>query len=477
MTASWFRGLRLCAVVAALAGGLAAARAQGLPNVVEKALQQADIPLGSVGVYVVEPGAKQAAVAHNADRAMNPASVMKLVTTYAALELLGPAYSFKTEVYGNLTKGEVIAGDLALKGYGDPKLTLQDFWLLLRALRARGVREIKGDLIIDNSYFAPAEADPNGFDNRGYRAYNTNPEATMTSFKSVALHFVPQPERSALRVYADPPLPEVRLTNEVKLKDGPCPSDWREAIEREVQSSPERAHVRLTGAFFADCGEKSMELNLLSNTHYIGSLFRLLWRQLGGVFAGRAREGSAPTADPALLVWESPPLSELVRDVNKWSNNLMARQLLLALAAQSATPGTTAGGAAAIRQWLAQKGLAFGELVIENGSGLSRVERISAEHLGQLLARAYTSAVMPEYVASLPLVGVDGTMKKRLKNNGVTGYAHIKTGTLDGVKAIAGYVLAASGKRFALVFLVNHPRAAAAEAAMDMLLSWTHEEN
>jgi D-alanyl-D-alanine carboxypeptidase/D-alanyl-D-alanine-endopeptidase (penicillin-binding protein 4) len=165
----------------------------------------------------------------------------------------------------------------------------------------------------------------------------------------------------------------------------------------------------------------------------------------------------------------------VVRDINKFSNNVMARQLFLTLGMESGKrPAAAEDADAAIRAWLDNRGIAIPELVLENGSGLSRRERISAEGLGHALQAAWKSAVMPELIASLPVTATDGTMKRRLKQNGVAGQAHIKTGSLEGVRAIAGYVLDRNGRRWTVVFFVNHASAAGAQAAQDALLEWVY---
>lgn len=458
-------------------GIVASTRADPLPPAVVKALQQAEIPQSATSVYVREIGSLKPEIAHRADQAMNPASVMKLVTTYAALDLLGPAYTWKTDVYATGLSGDAVSGNLYLQGHGDPALTLEDFWLLLRALRQRGVRLIKGDLVLDQSYFDLPKADPDGFDNKGYRAYNTNPEATLISFKAVSARLIPSTDGSSLKVVLDPDLPLIKLHSHVSVKLGSCPNDWRNAIDTDVQNSLNSASIVLRGSFAADCGEKAMQFNLLSNSEFIAGVFRQLWTEVGGTWLGSIIQGAAPEGERPLLTWESQPLAEAIRDTNKWSNNVMARNILLTLGADAfGAPGTTAKGELAIKAWLMQKDLKFPELVIENGAGLSRLERISAKSLGDLLVAAGNSAVMPEFVSSLPIAGTDGTMKKRLKNNGITGRAHIKTGTLDGVKTIAGYVLSRSGKRRAVVFLVNHTNAGDADVAQDALLQWAYQK-
>ena len=452
-------------------------QAEPLPPTVVKALQQADIPQSAVGVYVREVDSPKADIAHRADEAMNPASVMKLLTTYAALDMLGPAYTWKTDMFATDVKGDAVSGNLYLQGHGDPALTLENFWLMLRALKQRGVRVIKGDLVLDQRYFDVPKTDPNGFDNKGYRAYNTSPEATLISFKAVSARFIPSADGNRLKIVLDPDLPQIKLRSQVTVKAGPCPNDWREGISKDVQNGPRSATIVLRGSFAMDCGEKSLQFNLLANGEFIAGLFRELWTEMGGTWQGVIKEGNVPEGERPLLSWESRPLSETVRDVNKWSNNLMARTILLTLGAERfGAPGTTAKGERAIKAWLSQKNLEMPELVIENGAGLSRHERISAKNLGDLLIDAFNSPIMPELMASLPIAGTDGTMKKRLKNSDMTGYAHMKTGTLDGVKTIAGYVLSKSGKRFAVVFLVNHANAGDADVAQDALLQWVQQK-
>jgi serine-type D-Ala-D-Ala carboxypeptidase/endopeptidase (penicillin-binding protein 4) len=451
--------------------------AEPLPPTVVNALQRAEIPQTAVGVYVRNVDSTKADIAHRAEEAMNPASVMKLLTTYAALDMLGPAYTWKTDVFATGIKGDAVSGNLYLQGHGDPALTLENFWLMLRALKQRGIRIIKGDLVLDQRYFDVPKTDPNGFDNKGYRAYNTSPEATLISFKAVSARFIPSADGNGLKVVLDPDLPQIKLQSQVNVKAGPCPNDWRDGISRDVQNGPRTATIVLRGSFAIDCGEKSLQFNLLANGEFIAGLFRQMWTEMGGSWLGSIKEGSFPEGERPLLSWESKPLSEIVRDVNKWSNNLMARTILLTLGAERfGAPGSTAKGERAIKAWLSQKDLEIPELVIENGAGLSRQERISAKSLGDLLIDAFNSPSMPELMASLPITGIDGTMKKRLKNSDMTGRAHIKTGTLDGVKTVAGYVLSKTGKRFAVVFLVNHANAGEADVAQDALLQWVYQK-
>lgn len=449
-----------------------------LPAPVARALAQAGIPESAVGVYVHEIGAPQPVLAVGAERPLNPASSMKLLTTYAALDLLGPAYAWTTDMYtdGTLAQG-VLSGNLYLKGSGDPKFTLEQFWLLLRNLRARGVRDIRGDLVLDRQFFADTNHDPAGFDDQPMRPYNTGPSALLVNFKAVTLQFIPDSTTRTVRITAEPPLPQVQIINNLKPIDGAC-GDWVGRLRLDAQGNGDSARLVFNGSYALDCGERSRNYSVLGHRQYVGALFTQLWRELGGAFSGPVRDGTTPSSARLLISATSPALAEIVRDINKYSNNVMARQLFLTLgAADGMAPATPEKTNIIINQWLISKGLSVPELVLENGSGLSRNERINARNLGAVLLSTWASPVMPELMASLPVAAVDGTLKKRLKNAAIAGQAHVKTGSLSGVRSIAGYVLDAQGNRAVVVFMVNHANAFNAQAAQDALLAWVYSRD
>ena len=445
-----------------------------LPGTVARALAAAGIPGSAVAVLVQAADASSPRISVNADRALDPASVMKLVTTYAALDLLGPAYTWKTEAWieGRLHHG-VLDGDLYLKGGGDPILTYQRFWLLLARLRAMGLTRIDGDLVQDRSLFDVGRAAP--IDDQPLRPYNVVPDPLLLDFEALRLELVPDPARDALAVLPEPLPDGLEIDNQIQLAAGTC-GDWQAGLRPELAEIGGQERLSLSGSYPRSCGEQTWRLAGLPHAQYVDGVFRDLWRQLGGSIGGGSREGEVP-ADARLMVsLASPPLAVVIRDINKYSNNVMARQLFLTLgAAAGHRPADEADAAAAVRAWLMSKRLDFPELVLDNGSGLSRRARISAQSLARLLASAWRSPLMPEFVSSLPLAAEDGTMEKRLRFDAVAGQAHVKTGTLDGVKAIAGYVRDRAGKWQIVVFLVNHPEAARARAAQDALLQWVYE--
>jgi len=447
------------------------AHAAKLPPPVVEALQLAHIPLDSIGMEVHEVNARTPLISVNAKQSMNPASTMKLLTTYAGLELLGPAYSWKTEAYidGKLEQ-DVLHGDLILKGYGDPKLTLEKLWLWLHELRSRGLREIRGDLVLDRSEFQLAPHDPAEFDNEPMRPYNTEPDALLINFNSVRLRFIPEGEK--IKIISMPELAGIRLDNRVTVatKQGNC-SNWDDAISLQLQGDS----LLVQGAFPVQCGERERHVSLLPPPDYMYALFRVLWQEMGGMLHGTLREGTVPGSAILFDTHHSAPLAELIRDINKFSNNVMARQLFLSLGRNAGIPANFTHSERAVRNWLTQKKLHFPELILENGAGLSRRERISPRSLSLLLQNAQRSPVSAEFEASLPIVGVDGTFKKRLTDSEAANHAHLKTGSLEGVRAIAGYVQSHSGKQWVLVFLINHPNAAAGQQAQNALIEWIQQ--
>lgn len=458
--------------------------ADQLPPPVKQKLTQAGIPESAVGIYVHTIGAPQPEIAFNADAAMNPASVMKLVTTYAGLEILGPAYSWQTVLYahGKITDG-VLHGDLVIKGYGDPKLDLENFWLLIHRLRQTGLHEISGNLILDRTHYDIPDDDPGAFDGQPYRTYNIIPEALLINYRSTALHFMPDPVKNAVRVVTDPVSDSLTVLNNLNLSNKSCGADWHNAMDIDIQANRDDGSsilVVLNGSFSSQCGKRTYLLGLHDSATYTRDLFKQLWSQQGGVFRGDVVISEAPSGLISIKTYHSPPLAEIIRGINKFSNNIAARQLYLTLGTAGSTnrsrsPATLNKSEHALKQWLASKQMFFPELVVENGSGLSRKERISARNMGRLLLAAFDSPVMPEFISSMPIAAVDGTMRNRMADSSVKGLAHMKTGTLNNVRALAGYMLDKSGQRVIVVIFVNHAKAISSRAAMDALLQWTYD--
>jgi D-alanyl-D-alanine carboxypeptidase/D-alanyl-D-alanine-endopeptidase (penicillin-binding protein 4) len=301
------------------------------------------------------------------------------------------------------------------------------------------------------------------------------PDALLVNFKSLRFTFLP--DDGKVRLFVEPALPGLEVLNSLRLADGPCAEGraFRDLIGATFESKP-KPRASFTGVYPQQCGEKDFNVALHAPEDYVAGMIRQLWTEMGGRWKGNVREGVVPTGARLLYTHESEPLGETVRDINKFSNNVMARQLFLTLAAELVgTPALAENATRAIQQWLTLKNIRAPELVLENGSGLSRNERLSAGNMAALLLAAWKSPVMPEFVSSLPVVAADGTMKKRMRGERVAGSAHIKTGLLNEARAIGGYVLDRNGKRHVVVMIINHPRAPDADAAMDALLAWVYE--
>ena len=454
------------AAVAPKPAAATATETRGLPRSVEAALARGGLPRDAMVAWVQDVDAARPRLAWQADKAVNPASLMKLVTTFAGLELLGPAYSWSTQVWlhGTVADG-VLAGNLVIKGSGDPKLVLERMWLLMRRVQQLGVREIRGDIVLDRSAFVAGDINPADFDGEPLRPYNAGADALLLNYRAVLLTFTPEPGRGVATLAADPPLAGVRIDATVPLVSGPC-DDWRGTLKAELDD-PSRMHFG--GAFPVACGEKVWPLAYADPKSYNARALAGLWAELGGKLTGVVRDGPAPALTPSFDL-RSPMLAEVIRDINKLSNNVMAQQLFLTLGATQRNAGTPEAAREVLRQWLRSRvGSAAGVAVISNGSGLSRDSRLSAALLGRLLQAAWASPVMPELMSSLPVAGIDGTLRRA---KGTPGRAHLKTGSLRDVVGVAGYVLADSGRRYVVVAIVNHANANAARPALEAIAEW-----
>ncbi|MEE4186604.1 MAG: D-alanyl-D-alanine carboxypeptidase/D-alanyl-D-alanine-endopeptidase [Gammaproteobacteria bacterium] len=457
-----------------------------LPERLRQILTAHDAPADGVGVYVHAVGAPAPLVSVNAAAPFNPASTIKLLTTWVGLEELGPAWRWPTEVYirGDLQRG-VLDGDLIIKGYGDPYLTTERLWLLLRELRLRGLRTIQGDLVIDNGYFADEYGDPADFDGDGLRAYNVFPDAFLVNFQALRLFFEPDPARNGVRVFADPMPANLSVENRLQLRSGRC-GGFRNGVALNLEGGAARDRLIVSGRYGGNCELYSMTRSVLTGPTFAYGVFRSLWEELGGELQGNLRVApgliGADSADtqPALFARvESPALAEVIASINKYSNNVMSRHLFLTLAAETfEPPATLAKARRAAVLALQRRGLDFPELRLDNGAGLSRNTRIAAQSLGGLLLTASESPWMPEFVSSLSLAGLDGTLRKRFRGDATTGRMHLKTGRLQDVFATAGYVHARSGRDYVVVILQNYPDAdrGPGEEAQAALLRWVYEQ-
>jgi D-alanyl-D-alanine carboxypeptidase/D-alanyl-D-alanine-endopeptidase (penicillin-binding protein 4) len=444
-----------------------------VPAPVTQAIAAQRLPPSAVSFAVVDPDSGRLLLSQNPDRPRSPASTIKVVTTSAALDLLGPAYTWHTRasIRGTLHAG-VLEGDLILQGGGDPYMTLERWWSFARALRAKGLETIRGDIVIDDTAFSLPAEDPGEFDGRPNRPYNVQPDALMVNFQSIEFRVIPDLDAQRVDVVASPAPLNLQIDNQMRLAAGRCAG---RAARVDFQVASARwDRVIFSGALSAHCAERSITRVLLQPATYAFGTFTELWRELGGKLLGKLRVEAAPTDAQPLLSFDSLTLGEIVRLTNKYSSNLMARHLLLTLGEERyGGPATLEKGALAIAEWSRERGLDTLSMRIDNGSGLSRTTQISAQQMAQILSVAYRSPYAPEFLASLPLAGIDGTLRSRMKMS-PGGAVRLKTGHLDGVSGVAGYVTAGSGKTYVLVSLINHSRAdiGAGDAVQAALVSW-----
>ncbi|HEX5125879.1 MAG TPA: D-alanyl-D-alanine carboxypeptidase/D-alanyl-D-alanine-endopeptidase [Rhodocyclaceae bacterium] len=446
-----------------------------LPDPVARALKQIRIPEANVTLWVAPAQGGAPRMQHNATQPFNPASVMKTLTTFAALDSFGPAFTWKTDAYikGDLRDG-VLTGDLILHGSGDPSLTWDRFDQLIRDIRSRGVREIHGDVLIDNSIFEALPATTTDFDDQPLRAYNAMPDALLVNFKALSFRLAPVGATQLVRVDAMTPFAPLTIDNRLHATGGAC-IDWHSGITERFDNNEQGLLLTLNGTLPTSCGEHLLNVTVQDGLRQAAGVFRALWQELGGKWDGVAREAKVPTDAQLLASWQSPPLADVIRDINKFSNNVMARQLYLTLGnIDPLQPANSAQSEKFLRSWLRTKQLDLPGLVLENGSGLSRTERITAKGLGSILQLAWQSPRMPEFVSSLPIAGIDGTARRRFENQPVANHAYFKTGTLNEVMALAGYVLDVQGHWQAVVMIVNDPRAEQAEQAFIKLADWVY---
>ncbi len=443
--------------------------AKPLPPEIEAALARAKLPRDAVTLAVADAeGRLPPRLWHRADTPVNPASIAKLATTFAALELLGPAWTWTTPVYfDGPVQGGTLQGNLYIKGQGDPRLVMERLWLLLRRVQGLGVRRITGDIVLDRSAFELATQDPAAFDGEPHRPYNAAPDALLVNFRAMVLQFTPQGNAALLQI--EPPMAGLQAPASVPLQPGEC-NDWRGALRADFRDP---ARLRFDGAFPASCGPRSWPIAAADPASQAGRAIAGMWQEMGGQLAGTVREGRVPATLKPATESVSPTLAEVVRDVNKFSNNVMAQQLFLTLSLQQRGVGTLAGSRAVLQQWWRER-LRSEPPVFDNGSGLSRDERATAAQLTRLLQHAWTSSLMPEFVASLPVAGLDGTAKRTAAR--MTGVAHLKTGSLRDVTGVAGYVHTPGGRRYAVVAIANHANAGAMRGVIDALVEWASRE-
>ena len=429
-----------------------------LPSSIAQTLHRHGIPVNDVSIEIRDIESNRSVLSLNSDVSRNPASVIKLITTLSALELLGPQHQWTTEYYADgRIEGDTLAGNLVLKGGGDPFLTVDKLWTHVMSLRGLGIRDITGNLIIDNTLYDITEHDSSAFDDAPNRLYNVGPDAALVNFSATRLVIHPLPRRISVR--SEPPLEGLKVINRLKAKSGNCSGKtrgWGYRINKKTQP----LQIQFEGSYIANCGVFSVSRSLLPNNEYAYRLFKELWTLSGGELKGSFRVGRLPENADLLSSHPSVPLSDAIKSINKFSNNVMARMLFLNMDIDAENERATLSGARhRVMNWLLENHIEIPGFYIDNGSGLSRATRITAKGIADVLALAWRSLYRPEFLSSLPLAATDGTMRRRLHNSPLAGRARIKTGSVRGVRSLAGYVIAGNGKSYSVTVLIHSDRA------------------
>lgn len=507
-------------LLAALLFAGATVHAADLPEPVARLMQAARIPEASAGIVVLR--GDTVLLAHNPQQVMQPASTMKLFTAMTALEQLGPVFRGRTELRSSADVEQgVLRGDLIVRGGADADFNEDVLTHMLQALRNQGISTISGDVVLDRQLFQPARTDIGQppFDEYPWAYYNVVPDALLVNTNLLKLEL--RAVGGQLSILTMPDMENVAVRSDLRMTDATC-AQWEQGWRTpDFIRSGDRIDVVLHGSFPRDC-VKTVNINVLDTHDYLARLVRATWRKLGGTLTGVVREATAPAplvastapananvdsdaaapvAPPApvpataaapatrlLAEHMSRALPEVLRDVNKNSDNTLARTIFLSLGSLEADPAlgsrplppdgvsttTSARADAAIRTWLQQHNIDSTGLVLDNGSGLSRLERATPAQLAGVLQAGLKSNWMPEFLSSLPIAATDGTMRRRLKDSPAATRARIKTGSLNGVIAIAGYVQDANNQPVVVVALLNDPRVAggAGRAVLDALIDW-----
>ena len=469
-----------------------------MPQAVAMSLERNQIPKDAVSISVIEiettrPGKNTSKniLDWRTTEAMNPASTMKLLTTLASLDILGPQYRWRTNIYtdGVIRQG-VLKGNLYLQGTGDPKLIPEELAKLMKSLQALSIQKIDGNLFFDRSAYAPSVMEHNTIDGEALRAYNVPPDPLLYAFRTLSFQLGKSRSADFIDIVYTPALSKLKIDNQMQLVDRPC-DNWKSNVSfnldpEGVAKTDQLLVAQFSGAFPSDCKGVNYNVVALDANTFLTQGFAAAWELSGGTWARTpvGKNGNVPLAARLLLQFEGINLSDDVLDINKYSNNVMARQLLLTLALEKmGKPATTANGELVIQSWLKQNSLDFPGLVIENGSGLSRNEAITAGQMNQLLLTARNLSVGDIFYNSLPIAGTDGTMRNRLMTQ-LRKFLHlkkkpearIKTGSLADVRTISGYVMSKSGKLYAVTSFINHPNAWKGLEAHDQLLAWLLED-
>ena len=423
----------------------------------ELEMEISDIPLNpnSYSIHIQSIHAQTPLVSWQTHRQRTPASVIKLLTTYAGLLKLGFDYRWETKFYhtGQIKNG-ILYGDIYVKASGNPVLETNNVYEIASHIKSAGIRKIKGNIIIDRSIFKVARKNNSGFDENVYSPYNAMPDAIMFNKRQSTICITPRSKRA--KVTKDVPDQSYKVVNKLRMANGSCRGSRSWPKVKIKTNNAGRSTLFLTGKLSKRCGARKV-CKVVSMPHraFYYALKNILKNE-GVAFTGTLKLKKVPKKAKYLFSHYSDSLESVISTIAKKSDNLMARQLMLTLGAtQFSPPSTLYKSRKAVENILNKYHiLEQGKIYIDNGSGLSRRAKLTAKSLANLLDHGYKNYGQ-RWMNTLSIAGIDGTIRRRFQNSTVYGKAWMKTGTIKKVKNIAGYVQGASGETYVVVVLVN----------------------
>jgi D-alanyl-D-alanine carboxypeptidase/D-alanyl-D-alanine-endopeptidase (penicillin-binding protein 4) len=456
--------LHLCLFAVSLlipifAGPLAFAQGpEALAAHLKKAVQDSGLPAADLGIWVGAPGAQglQKIFSHNGDRPFVPASLSKLITAAAVLHTLHPDFKFKTQLLSlSAIKDKSLQGSLYLKGGGDPSFVNETMWVLVDEFLRSGITTIDGDIVVDDSRFDRVRFSEERETTRVDRAYDAPVGAMSMNWNSVNVFVRPGAKAGEpCQVFLEPSSSYLRLKNQTTTKSG---SGNSLEVERKIDSSFDGDTIQVNGTLGLGHEEVVVYKNISQPDLWAGQNLVEFLRQRGVVFKGHVIKGAAPAAAHVLASVDSKPVSSIISDMAKFSNNYVAEMLVKNLAAENGTqPASMSDGLAIVNKFLESTGLKKGEYSFTNASGFTRENKFKPEQMGRFLDQMRSDfAIFPEYLTALPIAGVDGTLKKRMKNTAAERWVRAKTGLLNGVVGLAGFAGQSNGPITTFVFIYN----------------------
>lgn len=432
--------------------------AEANPAVWQQILQQPALPAQHTSVQVMSMKTGETLLSQNAETALMPASNMKVITSAAALSLLKPEYRFKTHLFTDgPQQGNTLKGNLYIKGYGDPTLSDERLLELIQELRFQGIEQIEGDLIVDDSFFDQEHTGRGWKDTYGAAAYSARISALSLNLNVVEVRVRPTQAGQAAAIVLKPDNTFFDVINETRTGSGKT----RLKILRQVVDG--RNRIVISGQVDIRGRTEIETLNLDSPALYVGNVSQVMLRKEGLALGGRLRLGAVPHGARILAVTYSPVLSEVVSQLNKDSVNLIGENLLKFMGANfEGAPGTAAKGEKVIKERFltSQVGLPPNDqIVIADGSGLSPLNRLNTATLSKVLAHMFQQFdVSVDFMGSLAISGVDGTLKKRMQSPEMKRRVRAKTGFINGASGLSGYVYTQDNDVLVFSFLMNHFR-------------------